>query len=67
VIVSDTFEGKNPVARHREVIGSLVEPSGALPFHSLTIVAKTPAQWNADASVPASPQCAGGDGSGLLR
>mmetsp|Transcript_59032 Transcript_59032/g.133699 ORF Transcript_59032/g.133699 Transcript_59032/m.133699 type:complete len:147 (+) Transcript_59032:51-491(+) len=68
VLVSEAFEGKNLVARHRLVNGALADPStGALPFHSLTIVAKTPEQWDKDTTVPASPQCAGGDGSGLKR
>jgi stress-induced morphogen len=71
VVVSDRFEGQRPLQRHRAVNAAIVKRSptedGALPFHSLTIVAKTPAQWSEDASVPDSPQCAGGDGSGLLR
>jgi stress-induced morphogen len=59
---------QNPIARHRLVNAALKDPSsGGLPFHSLTIVAKTQAQWQADSSVAASPQCAGGDGSGLQR
>jgi hypothetical protein len=58
------------VKRHRLVNQALADPSSPgthLPFHSLTIVAKTPAQWASDASVPPSPLCAGGDGSGLRR
>jgi stress-induced morphogen len=71
VVVSEAFEGKRPLQRHRAVNAAIVDRSpsqdGALPFHSLTIVAKTPTQWKESRAVPDSPQCAGGDGSGLLR
>ena len=71
VVVSDAFSGLNPLKRHRAVNAAIVSRSSgdgtALPFHSLTIVAKTPEQWAESAAVPESPQCAGGDGSGLLR
>jgi len=68
VVVAEAFRGVRLVERHRSVNRALVDPdTGELPFHSLTIVAKTPEQWAADASVPASPQCAGGDGNGLRR
>ena len=67
IIVSESFAGKNLVARHRLVNAALADESGALPFHSLTILAKTPDQWSTDKKIPSSPQCAGGDGRGLLR
>jgi stress-induced morphogen len=70
VVVSEIFEKKSLLQRHRLVNGALVEKSnsdGVLPFHSLTIVAKTPQQWSEDSAVPKSPQCAGGDGRGALK
>ena len=68
VVVSDAFEGKRLVGRHRAVTQAVAEDDGTLGFHSLEIgVAKTPAEWAANDAVPASPKCAGGDGSGMLR
>ncbi len=68
VIVTDAFEGKRLIARHRAVNEALVDANGTLPFHSLSVAtAKTPAEWNEDNSVPASPKCAGGDGRGMSR
>lgn len=67
VIVSDAFEGKRLVARHRAVNDALLE-DGILPFHSLSVAAaKTPAEWEVNDDVPASPRCAGGDGKGMLQ
>lgn len=66
VVVSEAFEGKRLLARHRAVNEALLDDSGALPFHSLSIgAAKTPSEWNASSDVPASPKCAGGDGRGM--
>ena len=68
VVVSDAFEGKRLVGRHRLVTQAVSEDDGSLGFHSLEIgAAKTPAEWAENDSVPASPKCAGGDGSGMLR
>ena len=68
VVVSEAFADKRLVARHRLINGVLMDESGTLPFHSLSIAAaKTPAEWGVDTEVPASPTCMGGDGSGLLR
>lgn len=68
VCVSEKFEGKRLVMRHRMLNEAVADESGALPFHSLEIaVAKTPAQWAEDTEVRASPQCQGGDGRGMLN
>lgn len=54
-----------PIKRHRVVQGLLTDDSGQLPFHSLRLTTKTPAQWGADPSAPAAPKCTGkGDGRG---
>ncbi|KAJ8609340.1 hypothetical protein CTAYLR_009288 [Chrysophaeum taylorii] len=60
-IVSEEFEGKKALDRHRLVNAALQNPDGTLPFHALRIAAKTPAQWDADSRVPPAPRCAGGD------
>lgn len=67
VVVSTEFEkAKTLIQRHRLVNGALSEQLDG-PVHALSIVAKTPAQWEAmlDAGqkVEPSPACRGGDGS----
>lgn len=59
VIVSDAFQDQRLVQRHRMVNVSLMK-NGQLPFHALTITAKTTEEWDADNSVPKSPGCMGG-------
>jgi stress-induced morphogen len=71
VIVSPVFENiaKSPIQRHRLVHQALhdqfMDNGGTV--HALSIVAKSPQQWQAmmDAGqrVPPSPKCHGGDGS----
>ena len=68
VIVSDSFDGKRLINRHRLVNNALLDASGALPFHSLSVAsAKTPAEWGEDSTVGSSPRCVGGDGRGIAR
>ena len=62
LIVADDFEGKKLLAQHRLVNSVLAQENGELPFHSLRITSKTPAQWSADPAAPSAPQCKGGDG-----
>ena len=65
-----TAKCKTPLARHRAVNAVLAEEVASDgPVHALSIVAKTPAQWEkmiqegkVDAIGP-SPNCRGGDGS----
>ena len=68
VVVSEAFADKRLIARHRLINAALLDEDGSLGFHSLSIgAAKTPAEWGVSVEVPASPQCMGGDGSGLKR
>jgi len=68
VVVSDSFDGKRLIARHRLVNEALLDEGGSLPFHSLEVAAaKTPAEWGIDSDVRPSPRCMGGDGSGMSR
>jgi BolA protein len=63
VVVSEEFEKmKSPLQRHRLVNGILADELDG-PVHALSIVAKSPAQWEKSNSIPASPSCRGGDGS----
>jgi len=67
VVVSEKFDSvKSPIQRHRLVNAALKEQLDG-PVHALSIVAKTPAQWQAmverGQAIAASPPCHGGDGS----
>jgi stress-induced morphogen len=68
VVVSEQFESaKSPVARHRLINAALADELKG-PVHALSIIAKTPAQWQAmidsgKVTIPKSPNCMGGDGS----
>ena len=60
VVVSNSFEGEGLLARHR-LVNSVLEEELAGPIHALSIVAKTPAQWDqAEGAVEPSPPCMGG-------
>lgn len=60
VVVSDSFAGQSPVARHRAVNQALAaQLAGGV--HALSIHAFTPAQWaERGGAVPPSPPCLGG-------
>jgi len=60
-VVSDAFEGKPLIKRHRMVNEILKEELQNL-IHALTITAKTPAQWDQSKIVQQSPKCLGGFG-----
>jgi BolA-like protein 1 len=71
VIVSNKFDTcKNLIERHRMVNTVLKEQLDG-PVHALSIIAKTPKQWeqmslqsnNGPIIIPPSPNCLGGDGS----
>jgi BolA protein len=65
LVVSESFEGMTPIKRHRAVQALLTDDTGKLPFHSLRLTTKTPAQYGVDPSAPAAPKCTGkGDGRG---
>ena len=61
IIVSRAFDGKSPVARHRQVYAALGEPLKK-GVHALTLKALTPEEWDAaggEVTNPA-PKCRGG-------
>ena len=61
VIVSDAFEGQRLVQRHRTINSSVMNDNdGQLPFHALSITAKTNEEWDSNNNVPDSPACMGG-------
>lgn len=59
-LVSESFAGKLPVARHRLVNKVLAEELSGV-IHALALHTLTPEEWYArGGSVPQSPPCAGG-------
>lgn len=63
VVVSPQFESvKSPIQRHRLINNTLSQELEG-PVHALSIVAKSPSQWENNSLIPPSPSCKGGDGS----
>jgi BolA-like protein 1 len=59
VVVSEAFEGKSLLERHRLVYQTLdQELRGGV--HALTITSRTTSEWEHDGSVARSPLCLGG-------
>ena len=59
-VVSDAFEGKRLIARHREINGLAAEALQG-PVHALALHTYTPAEWEARGGESlASPNCLGG-------
>jgi BolA protein len=64
LVVSDAFEGKAMIARHR-MVNEALRPQLAAGLHALSILAYTPAQWRARGGrIPPSPPCRGGSKGG---
>jgi|UniRef100_A0A7S4GGR1 BolA protein len=59
VVVSDAFEGKRIVQRHK-MVNAIFEDAFKVGLHALTITTKTPEEWTASGGVvPESPRCQG--------
>lgn len=62
VVVSEKFEGMNPVKRHQLVYGALGDMMGKKPsqggIHALAITSRTPSEWAASPAANESPLCA---------
>ncbi|WP_394850622.1 BolA family transcriptional regulator [Pendulispora brunnea] len=63
VIVSQAFDGLGRVERHQTVY-RILKDELAQGVHALSIISKSPAEWEKEAAVPASPPCLGGSKSG---
>ncbi|KAL4705947.1 hypothetical protein ACJJTC_016559 [Scirpophaga incertulas] len=62
VVVSDKFEGLPLIKRHR-LVNDLLKEELQTGVHALSIVAKTPQQWDeSDKVIENSPNCRGGFG-----
>ncbi|XP_043481350.1 bolA-like protein DDB_G0274169 [Leptopilina heterotoma] len=62
LIVSDKFSDQTLIKRHRTV-NDILKEELASGVHALSIVAKTPDQWeNSAKTISPSPQCRGGFG-----
>ncbi|XP_067933882.1 DNA-binding transcriptional regulator BolA-like [Watersipora subatra] len=62
IIVSEQFQGKPLIQRHKLVHSVLHEELDTGAIHALGIQAKTPEQWAKSQQVPESPKCMGGSG-----
>jgi BolA protein len=61
VVVSDKFDGLNPVKRHQLVYGALGDELRMKKgIHALAITSRTPAEWSSNPAAHESPNCAGG-------
>jgi stress-induced morphogen len=61
VIVSSQFQGISLVDRHRKV-NHLLETELKSGVHALSLLLKTPEQWNINSTISPSPTCRGGFG-----
>ncbi|XP_045765833.1 DNA-binding transcriptional regulator BolA [Maniola jurtina] len=62
VVVSDQFDGLPLIKRHR-MVNDILKDELQNGVHALSIVAKTPQQWEtSDKIVESSPNCRGGFG-----
>lgn len=61
VVVSDTFKDISRLKRH-QTINSLLQAELEGSVHALSIVAKTPSEWEDNNKVSPSPACKGGFG-----
>jgi BolA protein len=59
VVVSEAFQGVSLVDRHKTV-NNLLAPEFSTGLHALSILAKTPEQWDKSSKVDPSPACLGG-------
>ena len=62
LVVSDAFEGKSLIERHR-LVNTVLKDELQRGIHALSIQAKTPAQHAANPSVSSTPNCLGGSKS----
>ena len=61
VVVSDKFKDVKLIGRHR-LVNELLAQELQTGVHALSIVAKTPEQWDQNQNVEKSPACRGGFG-----
>jgi len=60
VVVSNQFEGKNLVSRHR-MVNALLKDAFDQGLHALALHTMTPAEWfEKGGETPNSPECMGG-------
>jgi stress-induced morphogen len=59
VLVTEAFAGKRQVQRHQAIYACLADELKT-GVHALALHTFSPAEWHAQATVPASPQCLGG-------
>jgi BolA protein len=66
VVVSEVFEGKNLLERHRQIYGTLSQEMAAKKLHALAIHTFTPQEWEREQAARSSPPCLGGSSSSAV-
>ncbi|XP_075971856.1 bolA-like protein DDB_G0274169 [Anticarsia gemmatalis] len=61
LVVSNKFDNVSLVERHR-MVNNILKEELETGVHALSILAKTPKQWNPQEAVESSPNCRGGFG-----
>ncbi|XP_003703206.1 bolA-like protein DDB_G0274169 isoform X1 [Megachile rotundata] len=61
IVVSDKFVDK-PLLKRHQMVNELLQEELEGSVHALSIVAKTPTQWEDNSKVTPSPACRGGFG-----
>ena len=61
VIISDAFENKMLIARHR-LVNKVLEDELNGSIHALALHTMTKEEWHKKGNAPDSPKCMGGDG-----
>ncbi|CAH0475362.1 unnamed protein product [Peronospora belbahrii] len=59
IVVTDQFEHKPLIQRHR-MVNAVLQQELDKDVHALSILSKTPKQWEANAMIQPSPSCRGG-------
>ena len=62
VVVSEKFNDMKPLIKRHRAINEILAEELKTGVHALSIVAKSPAQWNPDSTIDPSPNCRGGFG-----
>merc|ERR1712242_486819 len=59
VVVSEKFNDMKPLIKRHRAINEILAEELQTGVHALSIVAKSPAQWNPDSTIDPSPNCRG--------
>jgi len=67
VVVSEQFDNLKTILQRHRTVNAILKEELQGPVHALSIIAKTPQQWQTmqrtGAEIKPSPKCRGGDGT----